>query len=600
MAHLLGAEGLHVAAGPRVLLDGVTVALDDGAAIGVVGRNGAGKSTLLRLLAGRQVPDGGRVTRAGGTRVVMLDQSDDLPPGVSVLDVIHGDAADHEWAGDAAIRAVHAGLLADVDLAAPTATLSGGQRRRVALAAALTRPAEVLVLDEPTNHLDVEGVDWLARHLRARFGGGRGALVVVTHDRWFLDAVCTRIWEVVERPGGGTVESYEGGYAAWVLARAERARLAASAEAKRANLLRKELAWLRRGAPARTSKPRFRLDAAAALVAGEPPPRDRLELTRLATARLGKDVVDLEGVTLTYPGAQRPVLDAVTWRLGPGDRIGVVGVNGAGKTSLLRLLDGTLAPSAGLVRRGATVRVATLSQDVRELETVGDLRVVEAVERVRARVTVRDRELTAGQLVERLGFSRERAWTPVAELSGGERRRLQLLRLLVGEPNLLLLDEPTNDLDTDTLAAVEDLLDGWPGTLVVVSHDRYLLERVTDTQVALLGDGGLRDLPGGVEEYLALRRRAEVEREARPARAETSAPTDASGAARARAARKELARLERRLERVQADLAEVHAELAGRATDHRAVLGLSARLRELEAEEAALEEAWLVAAEDAG
>jgi ATP-binding cassette subfamily F protein uup len=600
VAHLLGTEGLRVSAGARVLLDGVSLGLDDGAAIGVVGRNGSGKSTLLRLLTGRQTPDGGRVTRAGGTRVAMLDQADDLTPGRTVLDAIHGAVAHHEWAADAGIREIHDGLLADVDLAADVGTLSGGQRRRVALAAVLTAPAEVLVLDEPTNHLDVEGVDWLARHLRARFGGGRGALVVVTHDRWFLDAVCTRIWEVVEGPAGGRVETYDGGYAAYVLARAERLRTAAVAADKRANLLRKELAWLRRGAPARTSKPRFRLDAAASLIADEPPPRDPLELTRLATARLGKVVIDLEEVSLSFPlpdGGRREILRGATWRLAPGARIGVVGVNGAGKTSVLRLLDGTLAPTAGRVVRGKTVQVAVLSQDVRELDAIAGERVVEAVENVRARVSVRDKELTAAQLVERLGFTRERAWTPVGELSGGERRRLQLLRLLVGEPNVLLLDEPTNDLDTDTLAAVEDLLDGWPGTLLVVSHDRYLLERVTDSQVALLGDGTIRDLPGGVEQYLEMRRKAGGGKTAAPA---ASRASTASVAERARTARKDLARIERRLERLHRTEEELHAELVVRATDHEAVLVLSARLRELEAEKAALEEEWLEAAEEAG
>lgn len=598
MAHILGAEGLRAIAGARVLLDGVSLGLDDGAAVGVVGRNGAGKSTLLRLLSGRQVPDGGRVTRAGGVRVAMLDQADDLTAGRTVVDVIHGDAEHHEWASDAAVREVHAGLLADVDLGADTGTLSGGQRRRVALAAVLTRPAEILVLDEPTNHLDVEGVDWLARHLRARFGGGRGAVVVVTHDRWFLDAVCSRIWEVVEAPDGGRVDAYDGGYAAYVLARAERARLAAVTQDRRANLLRKELAWLRRGAPARTSKPRFRLDAAAALVADEPPPRDPLELTRLATARLGKDVIDLEDVSLAFPSPDGPreILRGVTWRLAPGERVGLVGVNGAGKTSVLRLLDGTLRPTSGRVRRGKTVQVATLSQDVRELHAVAAQRVVEAVESVRARVSVRDKELTAGQLVERLGFTRERAWTPVAELSGGERRRLQILRLLVGEPNVLLLDEPTNDLDTDTLAALEDLLDGWPGTLVVVSHDRYLLERVTDRQVAMLGDGSLRDLPGGVEQYLELRRAAGGAPASSTPTPTSTAPAMAASAA-ARAARKEVARIERQLERLHAIEADLHADLAAHATDHEVVARLVAELRDVEERVGALEDAWLDAAD---
>ncbi len=645
MAHLIGAENLHVLAGPRLLFEGVSLGLDDGVAIGVVGRNGAGKSTLLRLLAGRQEPDGGRVTRAGGTRVAVLDQSDTLPPGRTVLDVVHGDLDVHEWASQAAIREIHDGLLSDVDLDAEVGTLSGGQRRRTALAAVLTEPAEVLVLDEPTNHLDVEGVDWLARHLTARFAGGRGALVVVTHDRWFLDAVCTRIWEVVEAPDGGSVQIYDGSYAAYVLARAERARMAAADKDRRANLLRKELAWLRRGAPARTSKPRFRLDAAAALIADEPPPRDTLELTKLATARLGKQVVDLEDVSVEFAGPDgepRRILDDVTWRLAPGARIGVVGVNGAGKTTVLRLLQGSLGPTSGKVRRGKTVRAATLSQEVRELDAIADLRVLEAVEQVRARVSVGDKELTATQLVERLGFTRERAWTRVGELSGGERRRLQLLRLLVGEPNLLLLDEPTNDLDTDTLAAVEDLLDGWPGTLVVVSHDRYLLERVTETQVALFGDGTIRDLPGGVEQYLELRRsgdrggpaagavRSVAQRPARvpaaigvagarqgagkngsprrePAGAgpavgsgEPAPSSPVSDPAVTRAARKELARLERQLDKLRGQESDLHTELAARATDHAALVELAGRLRDVEERIGALEDEWLEAAEAAG
>ncbi|WP_199422994.1 ABC-F family ATP-binding cassette domain-containing protein [Actinotalea solisilvae] len=619
MAHLLGADSLTYTVGTRTLLDGVSLGLDAGARTGVVGPNGAGKSTLLRLLARRLEPDAGRVTHAGGVRVGMLDQRDEPPPGTRIRDLVHGSDAEHTWAGDAGVRAVHAGLLADLDLDADVAHLSGGQRRRVALAALLVADHDVLLLDEPTNHLDVEGVAWLAEHLSARFGarGARGALLVVTHDRWFLDAVCTRMWEVTgARDGGpgGQVVSYEGGYAAYVLARAERERSAGVAATKRDNLLRKELAWLRRGAPARTSKPKFRLDAASALIADEPPPRDPLELTRLATARQGKDVVDLEDVTVRFTGPtgeDRTLLDDVTWRLGPGDRFGVVGVNGAGKTTLLRLLDGSLRATAGRVKRGKTVVVATLTQDVAELDDVADLRVVEVVERERRLVAVGGKDLTAAQLVERLGFARERAQTVVGDLSGGERRRLQLLRLLVGEPNLLLLDEPTNDLDTDTLAAMEDLLDGWPGTLVVVSHDRYLLERVCDRQVALLGDGRLRDLPGGVEQYLALRREA-------PSRAAGAAgpeedgaapdagaagpggPAAAPSAADVRAARKEVARIDRRLARIAAREVELHEQLAAGATDHTLVQRLDAELRELAAEREALEEEWFVAAEVAG
>jgi ATPase subunit of ABC transporter with duplicated ATPase domains len=602
MAHLLGADRVTLTLGTRTLLDEVSLGLDDGQRIGVVGPNGAGKSTLLRVLSGSQEPDDGRVTRLSGVRVAVLDQRDDLLAGSTVLDVVHGSADEHAWASDARVRSVHAGLLADVALDADVASLSGGQRRRVALAALLVRDDEVLVLDEPTNHLDVEGVAWLAEHLVERFSRSSGALVVVTHDRWFLDAVCTRTWEVHD----GEVDQYEGGYAAYVLARAERARTASTAEEKRQNLLRKELAWLRRGAPARTSKPKFRIDAANALIENEPPPRDQLSLTRMATARLGKDVLDIEDASVVY--GDRVLLHDITWRLGPGDRIGLVGVNGAGKTTLLRLLSGRMQPTTGRVKRGKTVQVAELRQDVEDLDELADLRVIEVIESEKRSVVVGGKELTAAQLVERLGFDRERSRTPVRDLSGGERRRLQLLRLLVGEPNVLLLDEPTNDLDTDTLAALEDLLDGWPGTLVVVSHDRYLLERVCDTQMALLGDGLLRQLPGGVEQYLDLRRTALVgggtATAASPlsAQARTAPPaaTTEVSAADLRTARKEIARIERRLSRIADQEAVLHQRMSDQATDHHAVIALDAELRALAAEKDELEAAWLEAAEIVG
>jgi ATP-binding cassette subfamily F protein uup len=601
MAHLLNVESAGVAHAGRELLAGVSLGLDDGDRVGVVGRNGAGKSTLLRVLARRQALDSGRVTHARGLRLAALSQTDDVAPGVDVRAAVVGSAAAHEWAADARVRDVVTGLLGGVGadgvggLDAPLTRLSGGQRRRVALAALLVGEHDVVLLDEPTNHLDVEGVDWLARHLAARWPAGRGALAVVTHDRWFLDAVCTRTWEVHD----GAVEGYDGGYAAYVLARAERDRIAAATNARRLNLMRKELAWLRRGPPARTSKPKFRIEAAQALIADEPPARDTVALTRMATARLGKDVVDLEDVSLAVGSGdeRRVLLDGVTWRLAPGERVGVVGVNGAGKTTLLRLVTGDVAPDSGRVRRGKTVAAAMLTQEVRELDAVSGLRVQEAVEKVRGAVRIGDREVSAGQLLERLGFTRERVWTPVAELSGGERRRLQLLRLLMGEPNVLLLDEPTNDLDTDTLAAVEDTLDGWPGTLVVVSHDRYLLERVTDHQVALLGDGRVRDLPGGVDQYLELRRAA-LEQPAGVAG--TAAPSTPSDAGEQRAARKEMSRLERAISRLQAREDKLHAELAEKATDHEAVLALDAELRDVVAERESLEEQWLVAAETAG
>ena len=632
MAHLLGAENLRLTVGSRLLLDDITLGIEDGTRVGVLGPNGAGKSTFLAALAGQREPDGGRVTRTGGVSVAVLSQSDDLPPGATVRTAIHGEVPEHEWASDPSVRDIHAGLIADLDLDTDVATLSGGQRRRVALAAVLTRRADVVILDEPTNHLDVEGVDWLARHLQARFSGsggrGSGALVTVTHDRWFLDAICTNVWEVVPGvdPGGGRpqvagrIETYDGGYAAYVLARAERARQAAVAAVKRENLLRKELAWLRRGAPARTSKPRFRIDAAEALIADVPPPRDTVALTAMATARLGKKVLDLEDVTVRYPGpptdtgeaTQREVLRRVTWRLAPGERVGVVGVNGAGKTTLLRLLEGVQEPTEGRVARGKTVQVATLSQSTHELDALADLRVVEAVAMVGERVVVGDKEMTAAQLVERLGFTRQRAWTRVGEVSGGERRRLQLLRLLMTEPNVLLLDEPTNDLDTDTLAAVEDILDSFPGTLVVVSHDRYLLERVTDHQVALLGDGSVRDLPGGVEQYLQMRREAmggvggprtsagAAASAATRTAGESTSERSASSGARRHEARKALGRIERKMERAAQSLAALHARMEEVSADPNRVGELAELGRELVAAEAThadLEEQWLEAAE---
>lgn len=621
MAHLLGVENLRIIVGSRTLLDGVTVGIEDGTRVGVLGPNGAGKSTFLQALSGQREIDGGRITRAADTRVAILNQSDNFPPGISVRQAVHGDMPEHVWASNPAVRDIHAGLLADVDLAADVDTLSGGQRRRVALAHVLTQDAQVVVLDEPTNHLDVEGVDWLARHLQKRFDSARGdgALVVVTHDRWFLDAICNRVWEVVPGidPGNGRpqipgrIELYDGGYAAYILARAERARQAEVAAAKRENLLRKELAWLRRGAPARTSKPRFRIDAAEALIADVPPPRDSVEITRMATARLGKRVIDLENVSVSYPapgGGENQVLREVTWRLAPGERVGIVGINGAGKTTLLRLLQGTQKPTSGRVRTGQTVDVVTLSQTTHELDQISELRVVEAVAAVAEHVTVGGKELSASQLVERLGFTRQRAWTRVGEISGGERRRLQLLRLLMAQPNVLLLDEPTNDLDTDTLAAIEDILDTFPGTLVVVSHDRYLLERVTDHQLALLGDGHLRDLPGGVEQYLELRRQQLTA--ASGAAGATSATAEAKNApsqgeqgalsgAQRHAAAKNLARLERQLDKVSAQIAKLHADMEAASADPGRVndlIELGKQLSQAQERQADIELEWLEAA----
>jgi ATP-binding cassette subfamily F protein uup len=582
--NLINLERVRKSFGTRALLDGVSlgVAADD--RIGIVGRNGAGKTTLLEVLSGTQPADTGRVTRAGGLTIGALAQYDDLDHTRSVREIVIGSQAAHEWAGDAGVRQVLAGLFGGLDLPALPAgldsrigALSGGERRRVATARLLVADPELLVLDEPTNHLDVEGVDWLATHLGAR----RGALLVVTHDRWFLDAVCSRIWEVVD----GQVHEYDGGYSAYVLARAERERVAAADEARRSNLVRKELAWLRRGPPARTSKPRFRIEAANALIAAEPLARDSVQLQEFASARLGRTVYELHDVTLRV--GDRDLVDRLTWDIGPGDRVAVVGVNGAGKTSLLRLLAGQLKPVAGRLVVGQTVRSAYLSQEVSELPPA--IRVLEAVESVRRVVELgKGRQVTATQLCERFGFSGDRQWTPVGDLSGGERRRLQLLRLLMGEPNVLLLDEPTNDLDIDTLTALEDLLDDWPGTLVVVSHDRYFAERVCDRTVGLLGDGRVRDLPAGVDEYVRLRRELA---------AAVPPPAVRRPAGDTRALGKELARLERRMERLRTEEAALHDQLATHATEHERVMELDHRLRALVAERSAVEDEWLALAE---
>jgi ATPase subunit of ABC transporter with duplicated ATPase domains len=539
---------------------------------------------LLRLIAGVDAPDAGRVTHRRDLRAATLPQTLELPPEATVREVVVGTAwqpagfaAEHEWAGDAAVRTVLDGLgLHRLGLETPVGPMSGGERRRVALAALLVRGSDVMVLDEPTNHLDLAGVRWLAEHLARR----RGALVVVTHDRWFLDADCTTTWEVGDR----TVRAYEGGYAAWVLARAERERVAAATEARRQNLLRKEIAWLRRGPPARTSKPKFRIDAANALIADEPPPRDTVTLRSLSSARLGKQVYEMSGVSVRF--GDRAVLSTVDWLVGPGDRIGLLGANGSGKSTLLRVLAGGLPPTAGRVRVGSTVRCAFLSQELGELPLAA--RVLEAVEEVARRVVVGKREISAAQLAEEFGFTGRRLWTVVGDLSGGERRRLQLLRLLAAEPNVLLLDEPTNDLDTDTLAALEDLLDSWPGTLVVASHDRYLLERVCDRMIGMFGDGRLRDLPGGVDEYLSLLAAAQS-----PAAAPRASRPDS------RAAQKELARLERLVERLTRREEDLHGQLATHATDYERVAALDRELHDVRREREAAEEAWLLAASTA-
>ena len=585
VVNLVNLESVEKTYGIRPLLDGVSLGIGAGDRIGVVGLNGGGKTTLLEVLAGIEPADAGRVSRGRSLRQAVVTQRTELPAGSTVrhavLDPL-GITAEHEWAADPRARSILDGLgITGYGLDSPVGTMSGGERRRVVLAAALVQELDLLILDEPTNHLDVEGVRWLAEHLLSR----GTALVVVTHDRWFLDTVCTRTWEVV----GGAVEQYEGGYADWVFARAERARLAATLEEKRRNLASKELAWLRRGPPARTSKPRYRIDAAEALIADVPPPRDSVELLAFAKRRLGRTVLELEDVTAAM--GDRILAKNLTWRIGPGDRIGLVGVNGSGKTTLLRLLAGDLEPAVGRRIQGTTVRLAYLSQELTDLP--GDQRLLEAIEEVARRVTLGKQELSASQLAERFGFPAARQWTPIADLSGGERRRLQLARLLMAEPNVLLLDEPTNDLDIDTLQQLEDLLDSWPGTLVIVSHDRYLVERVCDSVYALLGDGTVTHLPGGIEEYLTRRDTATV---AEPAR---RVEQTRSNAAEQRTARKELARLERRLEVLSGKEKELHAALAGAATDADRLLALDAELRVVVAEKATVEERWLDVADAA-
>ncbi|MDO8211213.1 ABC-F family ATP-binding cassette domain-containing protein [Conexibacter sp. CPCC 206217] len=606
--NLVNLKSVDKGYGSRSVLRDVTLGVNAGDRIGIVGINGGGKSTLLKLIGGMEDTDAGAVTRVSGLHLATIAQGDELDGAKTIRDELVGGRADHEWAADSRFRAVLDGLLGGVAMArfpqgldTPIGPLSGGERRRIALAQLLLDSPDLLLLDEPTNHLDVEGVAWLARHLAGR----RGSMVVITHDRWFLDAVCTQTWEVSD----GTVHQYEGGYAAYVLARAERDRQASTREDKRQQLVRKELAWLRRGPPARTAKPKFRIEAANALIADEPPARDGVELLRFSSSRLGDKVLDAEELSVAY--GDKVLLRRATWRLGPGDRVALVGVNGSGKTTLIKLLAGELSPSTGVVERGATVKLAHLSQDA--VEIPGDVRVLQSLEQVRGRIALSDgQELTAGQLCDRFGFRGSKSRTFVRDLSGGERRRLQLMRLLMNEPNVLLLDEPTNDLDIDTLTALEDLLDGWPGTLVVVSHDRYFVERVTDDVYALAPDGSIRHLPGGIEQYLEQRAGAD----SGSAGAGRDGGSGSGGGSRGggsgsgasgngggsrasggelRAARKEVQRLERALERLDKREASLHEQMAEAATDHGRLRSLNSELADLSTQRETLESAWLEA-----
>lgn len=587
--NLINLEDVSKSYGKRPVLDHVSLGIGEGERIGIVGRNGGGKTTLLRVLGGAESADSGRVTHSGDLHLGLLSQIGDPDPAQTVRTRIVGDLPEHEWASDAKIRDVLTGLLGgytDDILDRSLATLSGGELRRVELAHLLTSDLDLLLLDEPTNHLDVEAVAWLAGHLKRLRGL---AIVVVTHDRWFLDELSDVTWEVVN----GQVEAYEGGYSAYVLAKAERSRQAAASEARRNNLLRKELAWLRRGAPARTTKPKFRVDAANELITSEPPPRDNIELMSFAGARLGKTVYEMKDVSITL--GDKVILKDLTWNIGPGDRFGILGTNGVGKTTLIKYLLEERKADHGTLKTGVTVKPAYLSQHLDELNP--NLRVLEAVEEVSQRVDLgKGRELTASQLCERLGFDSGSQWTPVGELSGGERRRLQLTRLLMSGPNVLIMDEPTNDFDVETLAALEDLLDGFAGTIIVISHDRYFLERVADRFYAMLGDGKVRDLPGGVDQYLELRRSglgASAESARLGAAGTHEQKKNPLSAAEERTLQKQAASFERQTAKLQEQAAKLHVSLAEAATNFEKLSALNTQLREVEAKIADIEGQWL-------
>jgi ABC transport system ATP-binding/permease protein len=564
----------------KELLISVSLGVSEGDRIGIVGRNGSGKSTLMKIMADFEAPDSGRVTKSNAARIGLLSQVDLANPESTVGEVVLGDSKKHEWASDPNIREVFTGLFGSFDdhiFDRKFGQLSGGERRRVGLAKLLINELDLILLDEPTNHLDVEGVAWLAQYLNKKKAL---AVVVVTHDRWFLDAVTDRTWEVVE----GKVEEYDGGYSAFVLAKAERIRQASAMDARRNNLIRKELAWLRRGAPARTTKPKFRVDAANVLIADEPNPRDQGELLKFALNRLGNTVYEAHHLQVKL--GEKELIDDLYWNVGPGDRIGIVGVNGAGKTTLMRTLTGEIIPSAGKLVTGVTVKAAFLTQHLDELDPTW--RVLEAVEKIANRVELGGgRELSASQLCERLGFDRESQWTPVGDLSGGEKRRLQLTRLLMDSPNVLLLDEPTNDFDIETLTELEDLLDSYGGVLIVISHDRYFLERVCDRFVGLLGDKKVRDLPRGVDEYLELR-----------AKALDSIPQlqkdkKSSNAAEQRQLKKDLTRLDRQLEKCASQIKDLEAQQDAAAFDPEKLITIESGLRDLRVEKSKLEEEWL-------
>lgn len=592
VSHLLGAENATVIYPTKTVLDEVTIGLNSGDRIGVVGVNGSGKSTLAKVLSGAKEPDAGQVVRRRGITVGYLTQDDDLPD-TDVLTAVVGEQPEHVWASNPKTRDILAGLLKDVPLEKPTRELSGGQKRRVALATLLAKDWDVLVLDEPTNHLDLHGIAWLAKHLNGRWREGEGALVAVTHDRWFLDAVTNQTWEVA----GGAVEAFDGGYAEYTLRRVERDRMARVAEEKRQNLLRKELAWLRRGAPARTAKPKFRIEAANELISNVPPPRDAVKLTQLAMARLGKRVVDMVDVSFAYEDEDgtplEPLFEDVTWRLAPGERSALLGLNGTGKTTLLKLLTGVFEPKEGRIRQGKTVKIGFLDQQFSQLEELRSRRVREVLSDLKQTLIVDGVEVTPANLLEQIGFSRADLSQMVGALSGGQKRRLQLLLVLASEPNVLVLDEPTNDVDTDFLTAMEDLLDSWPGTLIVVSHDRYLLERVTDDQYALI-DGTLRHMPAGIDQYLRLLE-GDKGSEERP---ETSSADNLSSGAELYRARKEMASLERRISRLDEQVGTLNEKMASSdPTDFEKLTKLAAETKQLMSDRDALEEAWLTLAE---